>query len=416
MRELNVELYGSLIGILTQKGRSVEFSIQPEVLRKYQLSSTIMSIAVPLNLRYTNAQKKRCANFFLELLPEGRNLEWIEQTLTRNEQTPFDILRRYGRDIAGALSIYDPADPARDIPPVCEPVSTQAIRYLLEHMPRAPLANAPDSGRSSLGGVQGKILLAKIGDQWQRVHHGYPSTHILKPVVPEFPTMIYDEAFCMQMAYHAGLTAYPVWIEDFDGVDALVIERYDRSSVAGEDRLHQEDCNQALGARGNEKYQEYGGKVTAKRIAQTIARYASEDDVKRFASYLLFAIAIGNMDMHAKNISLLHYPNDTITLAPIYDQLPHRHLNNDGKMALAIDGEYTHASLSLAEIVRELLSWRCSSFINEEETLAFIKSRLDAYMDALWHTKVNKNAYPELTNEISTFITNLLAGKKVGSI
>jgi hypothetical protein len=31
--------------------------------------------------------------------------------------------------------------------------------------------------------------------------------------------MIYDEAFCMQLAYDSGLTTHPVWIENFDGAE-----------------------------------------------------------------------------------------------------------------------------------------------------------------------------------------------------
>jgi len=414
MSKLNVELYGTVLGSLSRNEKWFDFTVDTDAFAKYQISSTIMSLAVPLNLLYTNAQKKRCANFFAELLPEGRNFEWLAQTLPRGDRTLYGMLRKYGKDIAGALVIYDPEDPASSEKPGAEPVDGAKIRYLLENMPQAPLANSPVSGKTSLGGIQGKIVLARKDSVWHRVHNGHPSTHILKPVVPEFPTMIYDEAFCMQMAYSSGLTEHPVWIENFNGMDALVIERYDRIKDKRGDRLHQEDFNQVLGARGSEKYQEFGGKVSAKRIAQTLKRHGNTEDIRKFASQLIFAAAIGNLDMHAKNASILHFPNETITLSPTYDQVPLRHQNTDGKMALAIGGEYVHANISLMAVASELASWKCDVFSHESETIAFIRNCLENYDRALHNTPADDRAYPKLKAQISLFISNLLSGKRIG--
>ena len=416
MSLLNIDLYGTLLGTLSEAGNRMEFAVDPGAFTKYQLSSTIMSLAVPLNLRYTAAQRRRADNFFKELLPEGRNFEWLQSTLPRSERTSYGMLRKYGKDIAGALAIYDPEDPVSFDKAISEPVDENGIRYLLEHMPQAPLANAPDTGKTSLGGVQGKILLAKKGPAWYRVHNGYPSTHILKPVVPEYPTMIYDEAFCMQMAYNSGLTRHPVRIENFSGADALVIERYDRNDEAAGGRVHQEDFNQILGAHGSEKYQEYGGKVTAKRIAQTLDRFAGSADVEGFASQLIFAVAIGNLDMHAKNVSILHHPDESVELAPTYDQVPLRHQNTDGKLALAIAGEYAHANVTTADIAAELASWHYHGFSDAEKTLDFIKACLDNYMIALNNTTPDDKAYQGLKSDISSFIENLQSGKSAGRL
>jgi serine/threonine-protein kinase HipA len=416
MSALNVELYGTLLGILTQKRNFLEFNTDIDVFTKYQLSSTIMSLAVPLLLQYTVAQKKRSGNFFAELLPEGRNYYWLVQTIPHSERTAFGMLRKYGKDIAGALTIFDPEDPASSAKPESELVDGKKIRYLLEHMPQAALANSPISGRTSLGGVQGKIVLARKDSSWHRVHNGYPSTHILKPVVPEYPTMIYDEAFCMELAYKSDLTKYPTWIESFDGADALVIERYDRSNDVKVGRIHQEDFNQALGAGGSDKYQEYSGKVSAKRIAQTLARFGKDEDVIKFASQLVFAVAIGNLDMHAKNVSILHLPDETIKLAPIYDQVPLRHQNTDGKMALAVNGVYSHANISLRDIVSELASWQCRCFSDDAGIVFFVRNCLETYNDALSDTALNDKAHQSLKAEISLFISNLLLGKSVGRI
>jgi len=415
MSRLNVELYGSLLGTLSRRENGFDFEADPGALIKYQLSSTIMSLTVPLNPRYTATQKKRADNFFKELLPEGRNYEWLLQSLPRGERTPYDMLRRYGKDLAGALIIYDPEEPSSYTEPKAEPIDEKKIRYLLEHMPQAALANSYDSGKTSLGGYQGKIVLARKGESWYRVHNGYPSTHILKPISPEYPTMIYDEAFCMLLAYKAGLTGHPAWIENFDGTDTLVIERYDRNDEIGGSRIHQEDFNQVLGAGGSEKYQENGGKVSAKRIAQTLARFGKDEDVKKFASQLIFAIAIGNLDMHAKNVSILHLPDGTVSLAPVYDQVPLRHHGFDGRMALAIGGEYIHANISLTDIASELASWQCRDFADNAVTISFIRKCLENYDNALDNVMPVDGAYPYLKAEISSFISNLLSGKNAGA-
>jgi len=228
--------------------------------------------------------------------------------------------------------------------------------------------------------------------------------------------MIYDEAFCMQLAQKAGLTDHPVWIEDFDGVEALVIERFDRCASLPGGRIHQEDCNQALGARGDQKYQEEGGRVSAKRIAQMLARFGCDDDVRAFARQLIFAVAVGNLDMHAKNISLFHFPDETIKLTPAYDHVPLRHQNTDGRMALAIDGEYVHANLTCAHIHAELLSWKSTAFSSEAKATSFIHEALESFQHAVPDITPNEKAYPLLVDAISLFIKRLLSGKPTGKL
>ena len=88
---------------------------------------------------------------------------------------------------------------------------------------------------------------------------GWPSTHILKPESPDYPTAIYDEEYGARFARAVGLASFPTRIEEFEGVPAIVIKRYDRSPDAPQGRIHQEDFNQVLGATGNQKYQKYGG-------------------------------------------------------------------------------------------------------------------------------------------------------------
>jgi len=143
-------------------------------------------------------------------------------------------------------------------------------------------------------------------------------------------------------------------------------------------------------------------------------RFCGEDDVKKFASYLIFATAIGNLDLHAKNVSVLHLPDESAALAPTYDQVPFHHQNTGGRMALSIGGEYVHKNLSLANIVSELNSWECPCFSDKKETAAFIKTCLQTGAEALEATALHAKAYPRLKEDISSFISNLLSGKRIG--
>ena len=111
----------------------------------------------------------------------------------------------------------------------------------------------------------------------------------------------------------------------------------------------------------------------------------------------------------------VHFPDDTIELAPTYDQVPLRHQGTDGRMALAVNGEYRHAYISLQDIAAELVSWRCSSFSDDVKTVAFIEKCLETYRNSLNTTYPNEKAYPDLHADISSFITNLLSGKAAGS-
>lgn len=110
-------------------------------------------------------------------------------------------------------------------------------------------------------------MLARVNVTWNQVLDGYPSTHIVKPESRDYPTVIYDEVYGARLLRACGLAAYGTELHTFDDIPALVIERYDRSTAMPQGRLHQEDMNQLLGARGIEKYQEYGGKVSLRRIS-----------------------------------------------------------------------------------------------------------------------------------------------------
>jgi serine/threonine-protein kinase HipA len=408
MADLVVELYGTRAGVLAGTWRDFDFLPDPAAAIRFGIDSPILSAAIPLTVAAVRSRKQRRQNFFRELLPEGRMLSRLAQRAGLVEQDVIGLLRAYGRDVAGALQIWDPDVPGEPRQPALEPLSSAGIASLLEHVQDNPLGNRPAGGKTSLAGVQDKIVLARTGEGWNQVIDGWPSTHILKPASRDYPTLIYDEEFGARFARAAGLASYQTWVEEFAGVPAVVIERYDRSPDAPQGRIHQEDFNQVLGAAGNQKYQKYGGKVSLKRIAQVFTAVGDRDSLERLFRLLVVAVSIGNLDMHAKNLSLLHLPDGSMRLSPAYDVVPRAHLPNDGEVALAVAGEYRHAALTIDHLVAEGRAWGLGEAADlAEETLSVVLHLASTEAPG-------PGAYAGLAGDIGRFAANLLAGQETG--
>jgi serine/threonine-protein kinase HipA len=408
MADLLVELYGTRAGVLAGTWRDFDFLLDPAVATRFGIDSPILSAAIPLTVAAVRSRKQRRQNFFRELLPEGRMLSRLAQQAGVVEQDVIGLLRAYGRDVAGALQIWDPDVPGEPKQPALERLSTTAVASLLAHVQDNPLGNRAVGGKTSLAGVQDKIVLARTGEHWNQVIDGWPSTHILKPASRDYPTSIYDEEYGARFAPAAGLASYQTWIEEFAGVPAVVIERYDRSPDAHQGRIHQEDFNQVLGAAGNQKYQKYGGKVSLKRIARIFGAVGDRESLARLFKLVVVAVAVGNLDMHAKNLSLLHLPDGSMTLSPAYDVVPQAHQPTDGEVALAVAGEYRHAALTVEHLVAEGRTWGLTEAARlAEETLAVV-------LQLARKEEPHAGAYAGLARDIAGFAANLLAGQTAG--
>jgi serine/threonine-protein kinase HipA len=408
MADLIVELYGVQIGALAGDWRTFDLVTTPDAVEAFGIDSPILSVAIPLAVVPTRAHKQGRRNFFQELLPEGRMLTRLAQEARVPTDDVIGLLRRYGRDVAGALQIWDPNVPGEPRQPRIEPLTMTGVVTLLQNVQDYPLGNKPRGGKSSLAGVQDKIVLVRNPDGWSQALDGYPSTHILKPEIRDFPTVIYDEEYGSRLARAAGLTNFQTSIEEFDGVPALVIERYDRSRSSPQGRIHQEDFNQALGASGDEKYQRYGGKVSLARVAKVLAEAVDPDALDRLLRMVVLSVALGNLDMHAKNLSLLHHPDGTITLAPAYDFVPQAHHGDDGELALAIAGEYRHADITRSHLLEEGQAWG----LKDAEVI--VEEVLEITLETLRNETPHPRAYPRLTEDIAQFTRNLIEGQAAG--
>lgn len=190
---------------------------------------------------------------------------------------------------------------------------------------------------------------------------------------------------------------------------ALVIERYDRSPDAPQGRIHQEDFNQVLGAAGIQKYQRYGGRVSLERIAKELCTVGGADSLDRLFKLVVVSVAAGNLDLHAKNVSLLHRPDGSMTLSPAYDIVPQAHQPNDGELALAIGGEYRHAAITMGHLVAEGRAW------GFDEAADVAQKTLTTVLQLARTETPHKRAHAGLAHDIARFASNLLAGVVVGA-
>lgn len=410
MPDLIVELYGHRVGVLAgDDWRTFDFVTDPSAFEHFDVGAAVLSETVPFTSRPQRARAARRRNFFGELLPEGDALETLAR---RARVSPYDtlgMLRAYGRDLAGAIQIWDESLPDEPRTPRTELLPTSQIEGLLGDQAAAPLGNRPDQGKTSLAGVQSKIVLARVDDGWHQVFDGFPSTHILKPTLERHPTAIFDEEFGARLGRGIGVLRYAADLTSFGGMTALVIERYNRGDWPT-GRLHQEDMNQALGVSRGGKYQEHStGGMNLGRIAGILGN-RDPDSVRTLLRLVVLAVAVGDLDMHGKNIGMLHYPDGTARIAPAYDIVPLAHREGiDGRMAMAINGTYPHRSISAADLIAEGASWGL------RDAAAVVREVLAELAVVVAAEEPHAHAHPGLGDDVREFIARLLAGSPAGA-
>lgn len=404
MPDLVVTLYGTHVGNLEEHREGFDFIASETGIERFGLQSTILSFAIPLDPTPRPRQRAVRRNFFDELLPEGR----ARTRLAGNARIPADytvgMLARYGRDVAGALKIWDPNAPGEPRTPSLVAADESRVADLIAEVRTAPIGNDSVRRLSSLAGVQDKFVLVRTSTGWAEPLDGYPSTHIVKPVVPERPSLIFDEEYGARIARRLGLATFETQLETFAGRTALVVQRYDRDPAAPDGRLHQEDFNQALGFSGDAKYEENGHPGLA-TIARLLRDYVGGDSRQRLLQYATLSIAVGNLDMHAKNLSVLHRPDGSAALAPMYDVVPQLHLVEDHNFAFSINGKFSHSEITLEDLAAEGRSWglRAPERI-VEATVEAIRAAVDVEQPA-------PGAHFSLREDIVRFTENLSAGR-----
>lgn len=332
------------------------------------------------------------------MLPEGQHLQALSSIAGVASNDSFALLRRFGRDVAGALVITD-GDTAPDTSRwATAPYTDEELLADVRGLTDGALAVRDDS-ELSIAGLQDKMLLVATDDGgWARPIGGHPSTHILKVDDQRYPGLVAAEAECLQLATCIGLGNLDPVIRTLDGHTTLTIRRFDREVTAtGLRRIHQEDACQALGidpegARGRTEYESSGG-PTWLRIAQLLRDYAThpDEEMVKLLKLATFTLLIGNADGHGKNVSFLHHEDGSITLSPAYDTVPTVLWPNLRKtMAMSIAGNVSADHINTEQLVQEASSWGLDQGVSTTTVIETVETIRDtahttAHVDALVH-------------------------------
>lgn len=337
--------------------------------------------------------------FFANLLPEGAVREHIVRDL-KLPNTDFDLLRAIGGECAGALSIL----------PVDRQPSGQRQYRALTEKDLADLAArrgqiyaswpADERPRLSLAGAQDKCPVLVRDDQYFLPQREAPSSHILKFELADYRHLPAYETFTTQLAAAIELPVVDIALRSIGQTRYAQIARYDRLwDERGEvRRLHQEDFCQALGYGHEKKYQEHGGPSFAEcyRLVQDASSEPALD-AQHLLRWQIFNVLAGNSDGHAKNLSLLHLPDDATRLAPFYDLVCTRAIERiDYHLAFDVGGERNPSVITPASW--DALAKQCDvrpQFLAKlvREIADALQERIDSAREAF---EARYGAYPAL--------------------
>jgi serine/threonine-protein kinase HipA len=349
-RTLDVYLHNELVGHLIQNdGGQMLFDYTKSWLQK----PGAVPLSQSLPLRKERFKRNECRGFFGGLLPEQSKREIIARNLGISARNDYAMLEKIGGECAGAVTFIPAGEPLPERNYRYRVLSAKDLAEILRELPRRPLLAGEDGIRLSLAGAQDKVAVRIEGNEISLPLGGAPSTHILKPAVERFEGVVFNEALCMKLAAAVGLPAAKVEIRNVDGIEYLLVERYDRRARGNPggppslERLHQEDFCQAQGIVSEMKYQKEGGPSLQQCFG--LLREVSGApviDLSRLLDMVIYNLLVDNNDAHGKNFSLLYHgegpASQDVRLAPLYDVVSTSYYAELSKeMAMKIGGEYS---------------------------------------------------------------------------
>jgi serine/threonine-protein kinase HipA len=350
-RKLDVYLHRHLVGNLVQDAHG---QITFDYAKTWLKDPAAIALSHSLPLTKKHFTKNECRGFFAGILPEEGKREIIAKNLGISARNDYAMLERIGGECAGAVTFMPTGIELPQREDTYRALTDKELAEILTALPRRPLMAGDEGVRLSLAGVQDKIAV-HVSEKKISIPVGEsPSTHILKPAIERFEGAVFNEAFCMKLAREIGMNTAHVETGRVEGIDYLLVERYDRTTASGAPgasqilkREHQEDFCQALGIVPENKYQAEGGPSLKQCFALVRdATSAPVIELQVLLDAVIFNFLIGNRDAHGKNFSFLYTGGQT-RLAPLYDLLSTSYYSElSPKMAMKIGGEYSSAKIN----------------------------------------------------------------------
>jgi serine/threonine-protein kinase HipA len=349
-KTLDVYLHSEFVGHLIQdNGGQMIFQYAESWLERPGAAPLSQS----LPLRKERFSRNECRGYFGGILPEESKREIIARNLGISARNDYAMLEQIGGECAGAVTFVPTGEALPEKDYRYRMLSSEELAAVLRELPKRPLLAGDEGIRLSLAGAQDKIAVRVDGDEISLPLGGAPSTHILKPGGNRFEGVVANEAFCMKLAAAIGIPTAKVEARTVEGMEYLLVERYDRIYRAdpGQDavleQLHQEDFCQALGIVSEMKYQKEGG-PSLKQCFALLREVSSTPviDLSHLLDAVIFNYLVGNNDAHGKNFSLLYQGIATtdmqVSLSPLYDSLSTVYYPEISRtMAMKLGGEYS---------------------------------------------------------------------------
>lgn len=350
METLEVYLNGRKAGRLVDDNGKMSFAY----LREYLEAEGREPVSFSIPLRAEAFAHDEIEAFLSNLLPDDIIRTRIADILQIPRENTFALLKAIGGDCAGAVSFFtEGTSPETSDKGEYRELSDKEAGRILDNLQKRPLDVGEDGFRISGAGAQDKLIACMKDGQVLLPLNGTPSTHIIKPAMPDYPDSVENEWFAMRLADACRLSVAACDIAVIDGKRCYVCVRYDRESIDGKvRRLHQEDFCQMLKVDPKRKYESVGGPGIRESFALLRALQLPASDTLEFLDRLLFNFIVGNGDAHAKNFSVL-YRNGVPRLSPAYDIMSTAIYPEVGKrMAMKIDGEYAFKWITRGKFIR----------------------------------------------------------------
>lgn len=271
--------------------------------------------------------------FFAGLLPEGRRLSAVRNSVKTSADDELTLLLAVGSQTIGDVRVVPEEDgPEGGVEPV--PVGPAPGEVVFDELFEAVIV-APHLDPAGLPGYQ-----AKISGEMLNLPVRYEGrAWILKLNPPEYSHVVENEHFFLRAAALCGIpTAESGLITDREGKRGLLVARFDR--VGGEQpgrlrALAQEDACQVMARYPSDKYLLSTEEVVAGLAAACSAPVVA---ARALLQQVAFAYLSCNGDAHAKNFSVLQHLDGEWSVSPAYD-LPTTHPYGDTTLALRINGK-----------------------------------------------------------------------------
>lgn len=360
--------------------------------------NTIDALPLSLSMPLTRAEhgNKEVEAFLWNLLPDREDtLRQIAAEHNVSPRNPFALAGARGEDLQGAVQIV----PTARLPHLRKReritrISDKELCEILHNRQRATGKThiGEDSGFFSLAGAQAKVAACLVNGRWYEQRGYTPSTHIIKPSVPDLLEQVENEHFCLRLAAAVGLHTVKSDVRTIGDLQTIVIERYDRVRMKGKKRLdlsgsggrvyrlHQEDMCSALSIHPANKYQHLGGPGMKQVMRLLEGSGAPETDRERFMRACAFNFVIAGIDAHGKNYSALIEYGGRFRLTPFYDiisALPYD-LETYKRLAMSVGGERKYRQIYPRNWEKAAADCR----YDEGKAVAHVREYIDKVPDA----------------------------------